>query len=136
MEEGKDDLGDFLSEELLSFINDKNDLPCTSSHACQTSSCKNVLPQDINSLLLQAIENYEDSNEQASSKVSTTTRPFCDSVSGENIEQAIQNSIPESTRKDTKYCNSMWDEWIVNRAKTSGTIIPYLKDITLAELQH
>ena len=117
-----------LSEELLSFVNDKNDLQSTSSHACQTSSCNNVLSEDIDSLLLQAIENYEDSNEQASPKVSTTTRPFCDPVSGENIEQAIQNSIPESPRKDIKYCNSMWDEWIVNRAKTSGTIIPYLKD--------
>ena len=30
----------------------------------------------------------------------------------------------------------MWDEWIVNRAKSTGTIIPYLKDITVAELQH
>ena len=27
----------------------------------------------------------------------------------------------------------MWDEWIVNRAKASGTVTPYLKDITLAE---
>ena len=30
----------------------------------------------------------------------------------------------------------MWDEWIVNRAKAAGTVIPYLKDISLAELQH
>ena len=133
MEEGKDDLGDFLSEELLSFINDESSLPSTSSHTYQNSSCNNVLSEDIDSLLLQTIESYEDSNEKASSTIS---RPFSDPVSGENIEQAIQNSIPESTKRDTKYCISMWDEWIVNRAKAAGTVIPYLKDITLTELQH
>ena len=84
---------------------------------------------------MQAIENYEGSNEQASSTVSTT-RPFANPVTGENIEEAIKRAIPENNRKDTKYCIAMWDEWIVKRAKSTGTIIPYLKDITVAELQH
>ena len=30
----------------------------------------------------------------------------------------------------------MWDEWIVNRAKAAGIVNPYLKDITLPELQY
>ena len=101
MEESKDDLGDFLSEELLLFVNDKNDLLYTSSHAYQTSSCNNILSEDTDSLLLQAIK---DLNGQASPKISTTARPFSDPVSRENIEQTIQNSIP---RIDTKYCYSM-----------------------------
>ena len=117
MEEGKYDLGEFLSKKLLSFVNDESDLPSTSSHTYQNSSCNSVLSEDIDSLLLQAIENYEDSNEQASSTIS---RSFSDPVSGENIEQAIQNSIPESTKRDTKYCISMWNEWIVNRAKAAA----------------
>ena len=41
-----------------------------------------------------------------------------------------------ATRKDTKYCVSMWDEWVVARAKSTGTIIPYLKDISIPELNH
>ena len=72
--------------------------PSTSSHIYQNSSCNNVLSEDIDSLLLQAIENYEDSNEKASS---TIFRPFSYPVSGENIEQVIQNSIPESTKRET-----------------------------------
>ena len=82
-------------------------------------------------LLLQVIENYEDSKEQAS-----ISRPLSDPVSGENIEQVIWNSIPESIKRDTKCCISMWDKWIVNRVKAAGTVIPYLNDIILTELQH
>ena len=68
MEEGKDNLNDFFSKKLLyvSFINDESNLPSTNNHAYQNSSCNNVLSEDIDSLLLQAIENYEDLNEQAS----------------------------------------------------------------------
>ena len=66
----------------------------------------------------------------------TISRPFSDPVSGENIEQAIWNSIPESTKRNTKYCISMWDEWIDNRVKAAGPVISYLKDIILTELQH
>ena len=122
------ELSEFLSEELFSFVNDDTGSPSTSSHAYQDSSNNS----DIDSLLLQAIENYESSNESAS----LTTRPFANPVTSGSIEQAIKRAVPESTRKDTKYCVEIWDEWIVNRAKNTGTIIPYLKDITVTELQH
>ena len=122
------ELREFLSEELFSFVNDNTDSPSTSSHAYQDSSNNS----DINSLLLQAIENYESSNESAS----LTTRSFANPVTSRSVEQAIKRAIHESTRKDTKYCVDIWDEWIADRAKNTGTIIPYLKDITVTELQH
>ena len=46
-------------------------------------------------------------------------RVFSYPVSRENIEQVIQNSIPESTKRDTKYCISIWDERIVNNVLES-----------------
>jgi len=30
----------------------------------------------------------------------------------------------------------MWDKWVIARAKSTGTILPYLKDITLCKLTH
>ena len=112
------ELGEFLSKELFSFVNDDTDLASTSSHAYQDSSNNS----DIVSLLLQALENYESSNQS----VSLTIRPFANPATGGSIEQAIKRAIPKSTRKDTKYCDGIWDEWIVNRAKNTGTIIPYI----------
>ena len=90
------ELSEFLSEELFSFVNDDTGSHSTSSHAYQDSSNNS----DIDSLLLQAIENYESSNES----VSLTTRPFANPVTSGSIEQAIKRAVPESTRKDTKYC--------------------------------
>ena len=65
-----------------------------SSHAYQDSSNNS----DIDSLLLQTIENHESSNKSAS----LTTRPFANPVTGGSVEQAIKRAIPESTRKDTE----------------------------------
>ncbi|XP_065915625.1 uncharacterized protein KIAA1958-like [Dysidea avara] len=123
-------LSEFLSDELLSFISE--DISPINSHA---SGGSDNIPDELDLLLLRAIENFEDSNNQETSTASKS-RPFGKALSGENIEQAIQSAVPESTRKDTKYCVSMWDEWVVARAKSTGTIIPYLKDITIPELNH
>ena len=30
----------------------------------------------------------------------------------------------------------MWKEWVIHRAKTTGVVIPHLKDIQVEELQH
>lgn len=68
-DKGKYDLGDFLSKELLTFFNDVSDVLSTRSHVYQNNSCNNFLSKDIDSLLLQAIENYKDFNEQASSTI-------------------------------------------------------------------
>ena len=50
--------------------------------------------------MLRTIEHFEDSNYQEISTVSTS-RPFGEALSGENIKQAIQSAIPDSTKKDT-----------------------------------
>ena len=94
-------LSDFLSDKLFSFVKNETDLLYASSHAYQPKS-GNDLSGDIDSLLLHAIKNYEN-YEQASS----ITRQFSDLVSGENIEQAIKSAVPDSTRKDIKYCIAM-----------------------------
>ena len=48
----------------------------------------------------------------------------------------MRSRIPESTNRDTKYCAKMWEEWVINRAKKTGTMVPYLKDITIPQLQY
>jgi len=124
------ELSEFLSDELFSFI--REDTSPISSHAHHASG-SNYEPDELDLLLLRAIENFEDT---AGQETVSTSRPFGKAISEENIEQAIQSAVPASTRKDTKYCVSIWDEWVVARANSTGTIIPYLKDITLPELNH
>ena len=72
MEENVNGFIDFLSEELFSFVNDETHLPSTSSHINHTNSSNNPTEDIIaDSLLLQAIENFEALNEQESSTTPT-----------------------------------------------------------------
>ena len=121
------ELVEFLSEELLSFVNDDTDLPSIGSHAYQDSSNNSNIDSTF-----QAIENYESSNESSSS----TTRSFADPVTSGCVEQVINRAVLESTKKNNKYCVEILDQWIVNRAKNTGTILPSLTDITVTDLQH
>ncbi len=63
-------------------------------------------------------------------------RQFATPVTSEDIENAIKTASPASTQKDTKYCARIWEDWVEHRAKSAGTAIPHLNNITLNELQH
>ena len=122
--EAKLSLSEFLSDKLFSFISEDTS-PINSHAACGSDN----VADELDLLLLRAIENFEDSNDQETSTASKS-RPFGIALSVENIEQVIQSTVPESTKKDTKYYVSIWDEWVVARGKSTGTIIPYLKDMS------
>ena len=66
----------------------------------------------------------------------SATRTFAKPVSSKEIAETMQSGVPKKTQQDSKYCAYLWDEWAIHRAKTTGDIIPCLKNIKVQELQH
>ena len=52
------------------------------------------------------------------------------------IKQAVRDSKPKATQKDTKYCLHLWDEWRAYRESTTQVNIPFLLQMTDTELSH
>ena len=133
MEAEKNELEDFLDEQLLQFITDDmlTLLPSNSnSHTHQQNYF--VDTDDMEGILLEAIEQFEKASQQtfkSDSCSNTALRQF-------HRKEHAASRIPESTNRDTKYCAKMWEEWVINRAKKTGTVVPYLKDITIPQLQY
>ena len=72
----------------------------------------------------------------ATKRRTKATRNFAPPISNKDITEAMQNAVPEKTQRDNKYCVNLWEEWVSYRAKTTGAVIPHLKNITFEELQH
>ena len=120
MEIGKNELEDFLDENLLCFITDDAPLPSSElfsdSHTHQQNNFVDNL-EDTDGMLLEAIEQFEKASQQTSKSDSCNNlalRQFANPVTGEDIQQAMQSRIPENTNKDTKYCAKMWEEWVAS----------------------
>ena len=99
--------------------------------------------EELDALLVAAMQEFESSQGEA---ITTTkliykaktkqARPFAKPVSTEDIDKAMLGAVPEKTRRDTRYCERMWEEWAEHRATSTGTALPCLKDMTKSQLQH
>ena len=54
----------------------------------------------------------------------------------DDILRGRDAGIPETTKKDTRYCVSIWDAWSKEREQTTHTHIPSLSTMTVAQLSH
>ena len=81
------------------------------SEACSNKNASNVTTKPISAK----------SNPSHSSK---TIRKFAQPVSSEDIAKSMQSAIPKKTQNDTKYCYALWEDWILQRRKSTGEMIP------------
>ena len=63
-------------------------------------------------------------------------RKFAQPVSNKDIVKTMHSAIPTTTRRDNKYCYTLWNDWVLYRANSTGEVIPLLHNITAEELQH
>ena len=138
------ELHGFLDDDLLEFISDKR-TPTTNDVVGKTFSptLPELTEKEIDELLNKAYEQQElkcDSNKMTAKRPSrasaSATRTFAKPVSSKEIAETMQSGVPKKTQEDSKYCANLWDEWAIHRAKTTGDMIPYLKNIKVEELQH
>ena len=110
MEVKKNELEDFLDENLIRFITDDTPLPSSevfSDSHTHTQNCFDDNFVDTDGMLLEAIEQFEKASQQTSKSDSCSNsalRQFANPVTGEDVQQAMKSRIPENTNKDTKYC--------------------------------
>ena len=48
----------------------------------------------------------------------------------------MNSAIPTKTQRDNKYCYTLWNDWVLYHANSTGEVIPLLYNITVEELQH
>ena len=149
-------LDELLDTQLLCFVKDNSEGPClveeelfptTPGPAPETTPMPTTpgpepettpMPPsdspalDEDNLFIAAIQQYE--NSQGSKK--QNSRPFAKPVSTSEITKAMQDAVPQTTQKDTRYCVRMWDEWTEQRNKLMGTSIPPLNELPDNELEH
>ena len=122
----------------------------TMSYAASEAIFSPALPEltekELDELFSKAFEQHE--QQSSNDKISTISaklagtskasvvRNFGKPVSSKDISEVVQKAIPHKTQQDNKYCANMWNEWVIYQAKTTGVVIPYLKDIKVEELQH
>lgn len=109
----------------------------------------------VDSLLLQASQEYES---DLHTRTDTTATPTLSSVqlpaipspststayptpacfapprSEGDIVRARRAGVPESTKKDTKYCMQIWEEWKIHREQNTHTTIPPLPSMPVVQL--
>ena len=61
---------------------------------------------------------------------------FAQPLTDEQIMGARQAGIPQSTKKDTKYCVNIWEEWSKQRQQTTNTTIPPLATMESSHIAH
>ena len=119
-----------LTEEELDdlFSNAFEELDEVSSYLEVSEACSNKNASSVTTKPISA-----KSNPSHSSK---TIRKFAQPVSSEDIAKSMQSAIPKKTQYDTKYCYALWEDWILQRRKSTGEMIPSLCSISVEELQY
>ena len=149
------ELRDFLGDDLFLFVSD-GETP-TTNFAYGSPSHLEFTEKELDELFNNAFEEFDgyniekqgikvnsrkNDNDTAMASAMATkrrtkpTRNFAPPISNKDITVAMQKAVPEKTQKDNKYCVNLWEEWVSYRAKTTGAVIPHLKNIKLEELQH
>ena len=155
-EVAKEELSNFLGDQLLPFLSDE-DAP-TDNIYIDAAGPTHLTEKELDSLFSNAFEEFygvssqlgevsdacSDKNVQTmepTSAASNTSNPskairkFAQPVSSEDIAKTMQSAIPKKTQRDTKYCYTLWEDWVLHRAKSTGEVIPSLRNITAEELQ-
>ena len=99
--------------------------------------------KELDELFNTAFEQYKN-NCNSNRSIATTskqsseapTRNFAKAISSKEVDEAIQGGILKKTQEDSIYCANLWKEWVIHRAKTTGVVIPHLKDMKVEELQN
>ena len=74
--------------------------------------------EKVDALLLAASDEYERSTTATPTSPAPATRHhmrFAPPQTEQQIQRARIDGIPESTKKDTKYCLKIWEEWSKRR---------------------
>ena len=153
----KEGLYNFLGDQLLPFLSDE-DAP-TDNISIDAIGPTQFTEKELDDLFLNAFEDLDGVRSQlseskacssknasnvvrtvepisAKSNTSHISRKFAKPVSTDDIAKTMQSTIPKKTQKDNKYCYTLWEDWILHRAKSTGEIIPSLRNITVEELQY
>ena len=135
-----EELQGFLDDKLLQFISDER---APTTNCISSPTLPEFTEKEIDELFNTAFEQHENKCNSNTSTSTTAkqpseapTRNFAKPVSSKEVDEAIQGGVPKKTQEDSIYCANLWKEWVIHRAKTTGVVIPHLKDIKVEELQH
>ena len=103
----------------------------------QWASDDNVEEEDA--LLLAASDDYERSTTATPTSPAPAARHhlrFAPPQSEQQIQGARIDGIPEATKKDTKYCLKIWEQWSKQRHTQTNTPIPPLTTMPTSQLSY
>ena len=61
---------------------------------------------------------------------------FAPPRSDDELQCARKRAVPKKTKRDTKFCINIWEEWSKHREELTGTHILPLAEMTDAEMQY
>ena len=120
------ELTDILSEDLFEWLSGNDATASSHAHIDREEELVNCEPEgeELNPLLNVALHEFENSQTHSVVACLKATRPLQGHLLllclKKIIQQAKQNAVPKSTRRDTNYCVRMWEECCHSREESAN----------------
>ena len=100
-----------LDDLFLSAFDDFDGVDSRIGEACSNKSVSKV------------VQNMEPTSAPSNaSHTAKAIRKFAQPVSNKDIAKTMLSAIPTKTHRDNKYCYTLWNDWVLYRANSTGEV--------------
>ena len=93
--------------------------------------------EEIDDLLWQASQDYEQSLQSSQQSQSPGSLRFASPLSSKELLSKVEESVPENTRSNTKWAVTTWQEWVAERSRvTRNDVTVSLTEATNQQLSY